>query len=108
MNVILSFLIGFCSVDTISSLFAKMIVKLMEYARNKGGNAWDVAKKVLQKVKVWIDLFLQVYDDDNLTEDEEKMIAEAIRNQTDIQKIVDILKEKVGDGSEGKSDCTEK
>lgn len=43
----MSLLLGFCSVDTISGLFARMIVKLMEYARNKGGNAWDVSKKVL-------------------------------------------------------------
>lgn len=58
-------------------------------------------------MKIWIDLFLQVYDDDTLTEDEEKLIAEAIKSQTDIQKIVDILKEKVEEKSEEKSDCIE-
>lgn len=43
-------------------------------------------------MKVWIDLFLEVYGDDNLTAEEEMKIADAIKHETAIEKIVDIIK----------------
>lgn len=43
-------------------------------------------------MKIWIDLFLEVYEDDTLTLEEEQKIADAIKNQTNIEKISDVLK----------------
>jgi hypothetical protein len=52
----------------------------LSWASKKGGKAWDIAKTVVTKINLWTSLFLQVYDDDTMTEDEEKLVAEAIKN----------------------------
>ena len=47
-------------------------------------------------------MFLEVYDDDDLTADEEQKIANAIKNETNLEKLVDIIKsnEKKDDSSD--------
>lgn len=87
-----SFLLNFLNADAVCKVIAKCIAKLLETASRKGGDAWDKAKAIIKQVHVWCGLFIEVYDDDNLTEDEEKKIADAIKNQTNIEKIVDIIK----------------
>ena len=67
----------------------------MSWASKKGGTRWDIAKTVITKINLWTSLFLQVYDDDELSEDEEQKIAKAIADQTPIEKIVEILKSKI-------------
>ena len=94
MAYITAFLLKFLTVDGLCAVLAKAISALLAYASKKGGKAWDTAKSVIVKVNNWTSLFLQVYDDEQLTEDEEKIIANAIKNKTDIAKIIDIIKNK--------------
>ena len=83
------------TVDNISQIAARCIVWLLEYARNKGDKYWDTAKSVIRKINNWCSLFLEVYEDDELTEEDEAKIAEAIKNQTDVQTIANILQKKI-------------
>ena len=87
-NIILKFL----SIDTICSSIARMIASLLGKASKKGGQTWDRVKAVILQINNWTSLFLQVYDDDNLTSEEEKLIANAIKEKTPISKIADIVK----------------
>lgn len=89
---ILSILIKFLDVDTLCSLVAKAIACILAYASKRGGKAWDIAKNIITKINLWTSLFLQVYEDDELTQEDEDIIAKAIKNETDIAKLVDILK----------------
>ena len=83
------------TVDNISQIAARCVVWLLEYARNKGDKYWDTAKGVIRKINNWCSLFLEVYEDDELTEEDEAKIAEAIKNQTDVQTIANILQKKI-------------
>ena len=94
MRAIYNILIKFLSVDAICKLIARGIAKILETASKKGGETWDKAKAVIKQIHLWCGLFLEVYDDDNLTAEEEEKIAEAIKNQTSIDKVVDILNKK--------------
>ena len=85
-------LVKFLDVDTLCSLVAKAIASILAYASKKGGTAWETAKIAITKINLWTSLFLQVYEDDTLDEEDEKKIAEAIKKETDIAKLVDILK----------------
>ena len=89
---IVKIFLNFLTVDNLCTVLAKIISKLLSYASKKGGKAWDITKSVIVKVNNWTSLFLQVYEDEELDKEEEKLIAEAIKNGTDIAKIVDILK----------------
>lgn len=89
---ITTLLLKFLSVDNLCTVAAKIIAALLAYASKKGGKAWDIAKASITKVNNWTSLFLQVYDDEKLTEEEEKIIADAIKSKTSIAKVVDILK----------------
>jgi len=90
------------TVDNISQIAARCIVWLLEYARNKGDKYWDTAKGVIRKINNWCSLFLEVYEDDELTEEDEAKIAEAIKNQTDVQTIANILQKKIVNKRSGK------
>lgn len=89
---ITSLLIKFLTVDNLCTVLAKIISALLTYASKKGGKAWDIAKAAIVKVNTWTSLFMQVYDDDNMSEEEEKLVAEAIKSKTDIAKVIDIIK----------------
>ena len=86
MTFITTFLLKFLTVDNLCTVIAKAISALLAYASKKGGKAWDIAKSVIVKVNNWTSLFLQ------MTEEEEKLIADAIKNKTDIAKVIDIIK----------------
>ena len=88
----MSFLIKFLDLDTICATLARLIALVLSYASKRGGKSWDIAKNVIVKVNLWTSLFAQVYDDEQLTQEEEKVIADAIKSQTSIEKAVDILK----------------
>lgn len=85
-------LVKFLDVDTLCSLVAKAISSILAYASKKGGKAWEIAKTAITKINLWTSLFLQVYEDDTLDAEDEKKIADAIKKETDIAKLVDILK----------------
>lgn len=77
---IMSIALKFLTVDNLCSLAAKIIAALLSWASKKGGNAWDIAKTVITKINNWTSLFLQVYDDDTMDENEEMIVSEAIKN----------------------------
>ena len=89
---ITTMLVKFLDVDTLCSLVAKAISSILAYASKKGGKAWETAKIAITKINLWTSLFLQVYEDDTLDAEDEKKIADAIKKETDIEKLVDILK----------------
>ena len=91
-SFILNIFMKFLDVDALCALVAKAIASILKYASNKGGKAWDIAKEAILKINLWTSLFIQVYDDEELSAEDEKTIADAIKNQTDISKLVDILK----------------
>lgn len=82
----------FITVEKVSALVARLIAKLLEYARNKGDAAWDTAKKVVQQIIKWCNLFLEIYEDDTLTPEEEAKLAEEIANMTDAATLKKLLK----------------
>jgi hypothetical protein len=104
MGTILNILAKFLDVDTICKIMARLIARVLEKASKKGGKAWDVSKTVIEKTGKWCNLFTEVYEDDNMTPEEEALVAEAIRNQTDIEKVVDIIKSKAGTVEEEKEE----
>lgn len=79
-STIMTIALKFLTVDGLSQLAAKIISNLLSWASKKGGKAWDIAKAVITKINLWTSLFLQVYDDDTMSESEEKLVAEAIKN----------------------------
>ena len=92
---IMAFLVKFLDLDSICMLIARCIAVILSYASKRGGKAWDVAKGTITKINLWTSLFVQVYDDETLTPEEEKVIADAIKKQTSIEKAVDILKKSI-------------
>lgn len=91
-KVLLSLVVKWLDIDTLCTLIAKAIASILSYASKKGGKAWDIAKDVITKINLWTSLFMQVYEDDALTNDEEKIIADAIKNETNVDKLIEILK----------------
>ena len=94
VSIVSSLIVSLFSVDNICTFIAKAIARILSWASKKGGKSWDIAKAAILKINVWTSLFLQVYEDDELTADDEKLIAEAIKKETDITKLIDILKSK--------------
>ena len=92
ITIAASMLINFMTVDNICAIIAKGISALLTYASKKGGKAWDITKDIIVKINGWTSLFLQVFDDDKMTAEEEKTVADAIKNKTEINKVVDLLK----------------
>ena len=90
-KLITKFLLKFITVDNIASIVAKLIAKLLEYARGKSDRHWDKAKNIISTIGRLCNLFVQVYDDDTLTTDDEEAIADAISELTDHDSIDKIL-----------------
>ena len=88
-----TWLMSFLDIDSLCAVIARAIALLLSYASKKGGKSWDVAKDIIAKVNIWTSLFMQVYEDEKLTEKEEKAIANAIKNKTNIAKVIDLLKD---------------
>lgn len=107
-NLLIKLLFRMLTVENISALAAKCIVWLLEYARNKGDKYWDTAKDVIRKINNWCSLFLEVYEDDELTEKDEEKIAEAIQKETDLQTIADILNKQINKKRRGRKASSEK
>ena len=95
MKWLLNLGLKFVSYETIVEVMASGIAYIMEYARNKASNdGWEKAKAAMKKVKVWVNLFDEVYEDDTLTKEEEKKIEEAIKKGTLAGSIYNIIKNK--------------
>lgn len=78
--MIMNFLIKFISVESVCTLIAKLISKLLKTASEKGGDKWDKSKEILSKTAIWINLFNEVYEDDTMTPEEEEKVAKAIED----------------------------
>ena len=91
-SIIMSIALKFLTVDGLCQLAAKIISSLLFWASKKGGKSWDIAKAVITKINLWTSLFIQVYDDEEMSKEEEEIVAKAIKNQTSIDKLVDLLK----------------
>lgn len=83
------------SFDTLVATIASALAALIEYARTSSTEeGWDKAKGAVKKVKNWLVLFDEVYEDDTLTEEEEKKIQQAIADCTLTTSIYNLLKNK--------------
>lgn len=91
---LLGIVIGWLTPENVSTIVATGISRLLEYARGKDEEKWNKAKSVVDQINVWTSLFVQVYEDDKLTDEEEQKIADAIANSTAVTKIIDILSKK--------------
>lgn len=102
-SILMTLALKLLTVDGLCQLSARIISNLLFWASRKGGKAWDVAKNVISKINLWTSLFLQVYDDEEMSPEEEKLVAEAIKDQTKIDKIVDILRKPLTDETQEKT-----
>lgn len=90
-NMLLSILSRFITLENIAALVARLIARLLEYARKRGNPAWEKTKGIVSEVNRYTSLFMEVYEDDTLTDEEEKQIAQAIVQGSNATKISDIL-----------------
>ena len=92
MNWIAKVALKFLSYDALVEMIAKALSYILEYARkNASPEAWEKAKEANKKVRAWTTLFDEVYEDDNLTPDEEKIIQAAIANCTSVESIYTLI-----------------
>lgn len=92
MNTILKFALKFLSYDALVGIIAKALAYILEYARTKASpEAWGKAKDAVKQVKNWTTLLDEVYEDDTLTPEEEKKIADAIADMTTTESIYGII-----------------
>ena len=92
MNWFIKVWLKFVTYDTLVKVIATALAYVLEYARkhsDKGG--WEKAKKSVHEVKKWVNLFDEVYEDDTLTEEEEKKIEDAIADCTTVASIYKLL-----------------
>ena len=90
-NLLIKLLLKIITPQKIGKLVAGAIAKLLNHAKEHD-EAWETAKVTIKQIRKWADLFLQVYEDDTLTKEEEKAIADEIANMTDSASISKILK----------------
>lgn len=93
-TAIIGVFMNLMSVNTIAKIIAFCIAKLIKYASRRGENSWEQTKSIMKNVENWVKLFNEVYEDDELSEEEEKKIADAIANLTPIKEISKIIEAK--------------
>ena len=91
-TLLISLLLKFLTPANVASVIAKCIAYLIRNASKKGGKSWDTAKDVIKQTENYTHLFNEVYDDEELTKEEEGKIAKAIEMNTLISSIVEIIK----------------
>lgn len=106
MNWIVKTALKFLSYDALVEMIAKALAYILEYARTKASpEAWEKAKEANKKVRAWTTLFEEVYEDDTLTPDEEKKIADAIANCTSTESIYTLITGKNKTGKKVKKEA---
>lgn len=95
MAKVISIILAFCDVETISKIIARCISILLKLASKRGGKTWDTAKKVISETEVWANLFNRVYEDDTMSQEEELLVADAIAKKTQVDKVVALLEKAV-------------
>ena len=102
MKWLLKLGLKFVSFDTLVKTIASGLAYVMEYARkNSSKDGWERAKVAIKQIKNWTALIDEVYEDDTLTEEEEKKIQDAIANCTATNTIYDMLQGKKKQQQEG-------
>jgi len=99
MKWLLKLGLKFVSFETLVNTIAAGIAYILEYARTQSTpTAWEKAKGAVKQIKNWVTLLDEVYEDDNLTPDEEVKIQSAIDNCTATESIYELLtgKDKAG------------
>ena len=82
----------FLSYDALVGVIASAMAYILEYARSKATPvAWDNAKGAVKQIRNWATLFDEVYEDDTLTDEEEKRIQDAIAECTAVTSIYNII-----------------
>lgn len=92
-NILIKIVLKFITPEKIGKLVAGAIAKLLNHAKENNYETWDKSKAIVKQIKKWSDLFLQVYNDDTLTSEEEQIIATEIANMTDATSIEKLLKD---------------
>lgn len=88
-KLILNIALKFLTPDLIAEFVAKIVVKLLRWANEQ--KTWDNAKNIMDYLSKLCKLFNEVYEDDELTDEDEKKIQTAILNLTDEETIKNIL-----------------
>ena len=91
-KLLIKTLFSFVTIENVSYIIAKCIAYILRWASKKGGKNWDKAKAIIKNVEKWSHIFNEVYDDDNLSANEEEQIASALENSTTINSISELLK----------------
>ena len=108
-NWIVKTALKFLSYDALVQIIAKAIAHILEYSRTKASpEAWEKAKDAVKKINAWTTLLNEVYEDDTLTPEEEKKIADAIANCTTTESIYEIITGKDKDGKKKSKKATKK
>lgn len=94
MKTLILFLIKkYLTPETIAKLLTQVIAHLLRKA-SKTKN-WDLFKTIIQRVEYACRLFNSAYDDDEMDEQDEENVAEAIEHltdQIDIDSVIDKIK----------------
>jgi len=89
-NIIFMMLSKLFTIDNMFSCIGFLLSKLLLWARKLDN--WDLLKAIISKFRGWLDVIDQVIEDDTLTEYEEKLIADALKNSKAVTKIIDVIK----------------
>lgn len=78
-------------------MIAKLLTQVIAHLLRKASKTknWDLFKNIIQKVEYACHLFNTAYDDDEMSEEDEANIAEAIEeisDRVDIETLIDKLK----------------
>lgn len=92
MKWLLKLGLKFVSYQTLVNTIASALAYILEYARkNATPTAWGNVKDAVKQVRNWTTLLDEVYEDDTLTEEEEKKIQNAIANCTATTTIYNLI-----------------
>lgn len=89
MKIILWIIKKFLTPERIAQLLAGIIANLLRKASQTDN--WDLYKGIIQKTETLCRIFNRVYDDDNLTKDEEEAIAKEIEKLVEAESLKKIL-----------------
>lgn len=78
MKILLTIISKFWTPEIIGKLIAKLIAILLRRASKT--KRWDSIKAIIQKIFEALELFNDVYADDEMTPDEEEQVAQKIES----------------------------
>lgn len=106
---IINLLLKFVNIEMIVDVVVGLIIKLLDYAKSKGGSEgkgdnddssdkkWDVAKNVVDIIGQACQYFVTIYADDTMSEDEEAKIKSDLIALLDKHNLSDKITDKLKD-----------